>query len=100
MLIVRETELFSSWLKGLRDSDARAQILRRVSRMRAGNFGDVASVGQGVSELRIDHGPGYRVYYARRGNAVYMLLCGGNKKSQAGDIVLAKRLWAELKRSA
>lgn len=73
--------------------------LRRLSRATKGNFGDVAPVGNGISEMRLDVGPGYRVYYGRVGDVIYVLLCGGNKSSQARDIIHAKRLWAQIKRS-
>jgi len=78
---------------------ARAQILRRLSRAMNGNFGDVEPVGEGVSEMRVNIGAGYRVYYARADEVVYVLLCGGNKTSQGKDIAQAKRLWTEIKRS-
>ena len=100
MLKFRETDVFSTWMKGLRDPLVKAQIVRRLARAAAGNFGDVEPVGNGISEMRIDVGTGYRVYYSRQGPVVYILLCGGDKKSQSRDITTAKRLWAELKRSA
>ena len=93
---IRETELFSSWLAKLRDRTARARILARIRRVSLGTFGDAKSVGAGVSELRVDHGPGYRVYFTRRGRTVVFLLCGGDKSSQAADIAEAKRLAAGL----
>lgn len=99
MLRFRETEAFTRWLNSLRDLRARAQILRRLSRAMNGNFGDVEPVGEGVSEMRVNIGAGYRVYYARAGEVVYVLLCGGNKTSQGKDIAQAKRLWTEIKRS-
>jgi putative addiction module killer protein len=83
---VRETPDFTKWLAALNDQRARLQIVRRISRVAAGNFGDAKSVGGAVSELRIDHGPGYRVYFTRRGKAVVILLCGGDKPTQSKDI--------------
>ncbi len=81
MLEVRETAHFSEWVNSLRDLRAVARIDARIGRLRLGNFGDAKSVGDGVSELRIDCGPGYRVYFTRRGEAVVILLCGGAKGS-------------------
>ena len=83
---------FDKWLRRLRDTRARAVIARRIGRMRAGNFGDVKPVGSGVSELRIDFGPGYRVYFTQRGRTIVVLLLGGDKDSQQADIVKAKTL--------
>ncbi|WP_283242549.1 MULTISPECIES: type II toxin-antitoxin system RelE/ParE family toxin [Achromobacter] len=100
MLRFRETDVFSRWILGLRDMRAKALILRRLARAMAGHFGDIAPVGDGISEMRIDAGAGYRVYYRRQGQDLYLLLCGGDKKSQARDIATAKRLWAELKGKA
>lgn len=95
MIEVRETDEFSTWLASLRDSRARAQILVRVSRLANGNPGDVAPVGQGISEMRINYGPGYRVYYVQRGKQYVLLLAGGDKSTQAKDITKAKRLVAK-----
>ena len=95
MLDVRETEEFSQWLAALRDSRAKANILVRIDRLANGNPGDVAPVGEGVSELRIDYGPGYRIYYVQRGRRYILLLAGGNKSTQDRDIAKAKRLSAE-----
>lgn len=95
MLDVRETDEFSEWLSALRDSRARSKILVRIDRLANGNPGDVAPVGKGVSEMRIDYGPGYRVYYIQRGTRYVLLLAGGDKSSQDRDIVEAKRLAAE-----
>jgi putative addiction module killer protein len=89
---VRQTETFSRWLRGLADSRARAKIAARIDRLAHGNPRDVDSVGEGVSELRIHFGPGYRVYFASRGRAVVILLCGGDKSSQVKDIKTAKQL--------
>jgi putative addiction module killer protein len=95
MLDVRETDEFSEWLSALRDSRARAKVLIRIERLAKGNPGDVAPVGGGVSELRINYGPGYRVYYVQRGTRYLLLLAGGGKDTQDKDIAEAKRLAAE-----
>ncbi|MBE2197979.1 MAG: type II toxin-antitoxin system RelE/ParE family toxin [Anaerolinea sp.] len=92
MIEIRKTETFVKWLDGLRDIKARSRILVRIERLAAGNQGDVKPVGEGVSELRIDHGPGYRVYFVKRGQAVIILLAGGDKRTQAKDIKTAIRL--------
>ena len=96
MLEVRQTAAFSKWMTGLRDRRARAKIAARIDRLAFDNAGDVAPVGEGVSELRIHHGPGYRVYFVRRGQALILLLCGGDKGTQARDIKAAKALAAQL----
>jgi putative addiction module killer protein len=93
---IRQTDFYARWFERLRDERARARILARIRRLSLGNPGDVRSVGGGVSELRIDHGPGYRVYYCTRGDALIVLLAGGDKRSQARDIRTAIRLLAEL----
>ena len=80
------------WLDGLRDIQARARVLARVERLAAGNAGDVKPVGEGVSELRINYGPGYRVYFTKRGREIVVLLAGGDKSTQATDIKTALRL--------
>ncbi len=92
MIEIRKTEIFAKWLDGLHDIRARARILVRIERLTAGNPGDVKSVGEGVSELRIDYGPGYRVYYKKQGQKVVILLAGGDKSTQAKDIKTALRL--------
>jgi putative addiction module killer protein len=92
MIEIRKTEVFAKWLDGLHDIRARARILVRIERLAAGNPGDVKSMGEGVSELRIDYGPGYRVYYKRQGQKVVILLTGGDKSTQAKDIKTALRL--------
>jgi putative addiction module killer protein len=92
MIEIRKTELFAIWLDGLRDIRARARIQARIERLACGNPGDVRPVGQGVSELRIDYGPGYRVYYKQHAQAVLFLLAGGDKRTQAKDIEIALRL--------
>jgi putative addiction module killer protein len=95
MAEVRQTEIFATWMAKLRDARARARIASRIDRLTHGNPGDSKSVGEGVSEMRIDYGPGYRVYFARRGTALLLLLCGGDKSTQERDITMAKRLAAE-----
>ena len=97
MLEVRETNEFSRWLGALRDLHARSKILVRIARLANGNPGDAQPVGEGVSELRINHGPGYRVYYVQRDAKYVLLLAGGDKSSQSKDIKQAKRLAAEYK---
>jgi putative addiction module killer protein len=92
MVEVRKTDLFAAWLDGLRDIRARARVLARIERLVAGNPGDVAPVGEGVSEMRIDVGPGYRVYFEKRGRELILLLAGGAKSTQARDIKTALRL--------
>jgi len=89
MIEVRQTETFRAWLDGLRDDNARARIGIRIQRLERGNPGDVKPVGNGVSEMRIDYGPGYRMYFVQRGKTVVILLCGGDKRSQARDIARA-----------
>lgn len=93
---VARTNEFSDWLHGLRDIRAKAKILARIDRLALGNPGDVAPVGNGVSEMRIHFGPGYRVYFIQRGQDIVVLLCGGDKGSQASDIAAAKKLASEL----
>ena len=92
MIEVRQTEAFTAWLVGLRDRQALARILARIRRLSAGNPGDVKPVGSGVSEMRINYGPGYRLYFVSRGNTVVILLCGGDKRSQDRDIAQAIEL--------
>lgn len=92
MMEIRKTEAYTKWLDGLRDIRARARVLARVERLAAGNPGDAEPVGEGVSELRIDYGPGYRVYYKQQGRELVILLAGGDKGSQAKDIKTALRL--------
>ncbi|CAM5771947.1 hypothetical protein LMIY3S_03679 [Labrys miyagiensis] len=95
MVEVRQTEIFSKWIRSVRDQNAVGRIQIRIRRLSLGNFGDVKSVGEGVSELRIDYGPGYRVYFVRRGEAIVILLCGGDKRTQDEDIKRAKALAKE-----
>lgn len=92
---VRQTAEFEDWLLHLRDIAARAIIVRRIRRVAVGNFGDVRPVGDGVSELRVNYGPGYRIYFVRRGEALIVLLCGGDKDSQTRDVARAKVLAQE-----
>ncbi|HEV8719273.1 MAG TPA: type II toxin-antitoxin system RelE/ParE family toxin [Candidatus Binatia bacterium] len=92
MLEIRKTEIFARWLDGLRDVRARARVQVRIERLTAGNPGDVQSVGEGVSEMRIDYGPGYRIYFKRIGREIVILLAGGDKRTQSADIKTALRL--------
>jgi putative addiction module killer protein len=89
---MRKTELFGQWLDSLRDLRARARVQARLERLAGGNPGDVKPVGEGVSELRINYGPGYRVYFTQRGRHLVVLLAGGDKRTQAADIRTALRL--------
>jgi putative addiction module killer protein len=92
MIEIRKTELFAKWLDDLRDIQVKARVLVRIERLASGNAGDVKPVGEGVSEMRIDYGPGYRVYYIQRGSELIILLAGGDKCSQSKDIKSAIRL--------
>jgi len=92
MLAIRKTDIYAQWIDSLRDLRARARIQVRIERLAAGNPGDVKAVGDGISELRIDYGPGYRVYFTKRGREVVILLAGGDKSTQAADIKIALRL--------
>lgn len=92
MIEVRRHPEFEAWMAGLRDERAKAKIAQRVARVEMGNFGDAEPVGEGVSELRIHYGPGYRVYLTQVGKAVVVLLCGGDKSTQDRDIKHAKKL--------
>lgn len=96
MFELKQTETFRKWRTGLRDERARALIASRLDRLAYGHAGDASPVGEGISELRIHYGPGYRVYFQKRGKTLILLLCGGDKGSQAKDIKLAKRLLREL----
>ncbi|MBF0332846.1 MAG: type II toxin-antitoxin system RelE/ParE family toxin [Alphaproteobacteria bacterium] len=89
MIEVRQTDAFADWIAGLRDERARARVLVRIRRLELGNPGDLKPVGEGVSEMRIDYGPGYRVYFTQRGNTLVILLAGGDKRTQSHDIELA-----------
>jgi putative addiction module killer protein len=92
MIEIRKTEIFAKWLDGLRDIRGRARVQARIERLATGNPGDVKPVGEGVSELRIDYGPDYRVYYKQHGQKVVILLAGGDKSTQGKDIKTALRL--------
>lgn len=96
MIEIRKTEIFTKWLEDLKDLRAKARILARIDRMEFGNFGDVSSVGDGISEMRIFYGPGYRVYFVQRGSEVVILLSGGDKSTQSKDITKAKDIARQL----
>ena len=96
MIKVRETEEFSRWLHRLKDDNAAARILVRIRRAELGSLGHCRSVGGGVMEMRVDYGPGYRVYFARQGDSIVVLLCGGDKRTQQRDIKRAKELMEQL----
>lgn len=97
MVTVLQSETFRTWLGGLRDRAARTRILARITRLEVtGNAGDVKAVGDGVSEMRIDCGPGYRVYFVQRGSEIVILLCGGDKSTQSADIERAKAIASQL----
>jgi putative addiction module killer protein len=96
MVEVRQTEFFQNWFADLGDANAKRRIAQRIVRIQSGLLGDVKPVGEGVSELRIDYGPGYRVYFVGRGAEVIILLCGGDKRTQERDISRAKLLAAEV----
>jgi putative addiction module killer protein len=96
MFDVQTTELFDQWLSDLTDRRARARITSRIDRLSQGNAEDVKAVGEGVSEMRIDTGPGYRVYYKQTGRTIIVILCGGDKSSQDKDIKKAKQIAAGL----
>ena len=91
MIQIRETDAYASWFERLKDREARSRILVRIRRLSLGNPGDAKPIGGGVSELRIDYGPGYRVYFVRRGETVIVLLGGGDKSTQAADIRAAQK---------
>ena len=93
---IQQTDVFSKWLSGLRDARAKARILARLDSARLGNLGDARSVGGGVSEMRVDVGAGFRVYYTRRQRIVIILLCGGDKSTQTKDIIRAKLMAQEI----
>ena len=96
MIEIRQTDLYARWFERLRDDRAKARVLVRIRRLSLGNPGDARPVGEGVSELRVDYGPGYRVYFTRRGESLVILLTGGDKASQASDIEAARRLASNL----
>jgi putative addiction module killer protein len=97
MIELRKTAQFAQWIDGLRDIRGRAKVQARIERLAAGNPGDVEPVGEGVSEMRIDYGPGYRVYFKRQGRFILILLAGGDKGSQDKDIKTALRLARNMK---
>lgn len=92
MVEILQTAAFSTWLLALRDRQARARIIARIRRIEQGNLGDAKSLGNGLGEVRIHHGPGYRLYFARRGETIVILLCGGDKSAQERDIRKAREL--------
>ena len=92
MVEVRQTEEFSGWLNRLRDANAVARIVGRIRRVETGNPGDTRGVGHGILQMRIDYGPGYRIYYVHRGAQIVILLCGGDKRTQPKDIKRAEKL--------
>lgn len=92
MIEIRKTDTFAKWLDGLNDIRAHARVLARIERLAGGNPGDVKPVGEGVLELRIDYGPGYRVYYKKQGRSLIILLAGGDKRTQSRNIKTALRL--------
>jgi putative addiction module killer protein len=96
MIEVRQTEVFAAWFEDLRDRRAKVRIQARIDRLELGNFGDIAPVGDGVSELQIHYGPGYRVYLVRTGEVLVVLLAGGDKRTQDADIKNAKKLAKQL----
>lgn len=96
MAVVRQTDLFRKWFAALRDVNAKRRIAQRIVRLQSGLMGDVKPVGDDVSELRVDHGPGYRLYFVTRGAEVVILVCGGDKDTQERDIRRAKLMAAEL----
>lgn len=98
MIEIRRTDVFDRWLRKLRDPNAKARIQIRIDRLARGLFGDARDIGQGLSELRIDYGPGYRVYLMKRGDVLMILLCGGDKQTQASDIKFARAMADEWKR--
>ena len=93
---VRQSETFRAWHEGMRDTVARAIVARRIDRLAGGNMGDAKSVGGKVTELRINYGPGYRLYLSRQGSILVVLLCGGDKSTQAADIKLAQSMAAKV----
>jgi len=97
--VISKTDGFLAWIDGLKDQKGRARVLTRIVAAEAGNFGDCGPIGDGVSEMRIHYGPGYRVYFAQEGINVYLLIAGGDKSSQKQDIKQAKALWNDLKKA-
>jgi putative addiction module killer protein len=97
MNTIHETLEFSEWLERLADESAQLRIIKRIRSAIEGNFGDCKALGNGVSEMRVDYGPGYRVYYARQGLRIYILLAGGDKRTQPRDVKRAKEIWRMMK---
>lgn len=97
MVEIIKSDTFDRWLRKLRDPQAKARVEMRIRRLGLGNPGDVQPIGDGLSEMRIDYGPGYRVYYMQQGGILVILLCGGNKRTQQKDIVRAKEIAGEWK---
>lgn len=95
--LIQETEEFKYWLKSIKNPIARTAVAMRIERAKVGNFGDHKSVGEGVYEMRLTTGAGYRIYYAQRGEIIYILLNGGDKSTQQKDIDKAKMIWGSLK---
>lgn len=100
MTTLNRTAEFSAWISTLRDLTARAKILVRLKRAEQGNFGDSEPIGDGLSEMRIDFGPGYRIYYGREGAVAYLLISGGDKSTQKADIKRAKEMWKTIKKES
>lgn len=100
MNVIRQTGIFAQWLSGLADVQGKGRILARIEAAKLGNFGDSEPVGEGVSEMRVHFGPGYRVYYMREGSVLYLLLCGGDKSTQQADIKRARSLARQVKDAA
>ena len=97
MYTIKQTDLFSKWLTKLKDIQGKVSIIRRIERMKIGNFGDYKSVGDEVSELRLTNGPAYRIYYTKHNDEIIILLVGGDKSTQSDDIQKAKKIAKELK---
>ena len=98
MIEIRQTEIFARWLRDVKDVRVRARIADRIDRLASGNPGDVAPAGEGISELRLHFGPGYRLYFTQRGAVLVILLCGGDKSTQRRDIETAKKLAREIEK--
>lgn len=96
MIEIRRTAFFDIWLNGMRDIAGKARIIKRLERAQQGNLGDIAPVGEGVMEMRLFFGPGYRIYFVQRGDTLVILLCGGDKSSQPDDIERAKAMAKEI----
>ncbi len=100
MNTIQRTAVFAEWLDALADRKGKARIVARIEAAKVGNFGDCEPVGDGLSEMRIDFGPGYRVYFMRLGTVVYLLLCGGDKSTRKADIAAARRMARQVKEAA